>query len=103
FGRIARDELDDICLQRGIGGEGGGLTHGLLGPIGIAAAQFGEAADEGDCIIRCLCRHGILRFGLPIAILLAFSLLVPLAVPPICTGVAAPMLVPGAMAAIWVA
>jgi hypothetical protein len=76
FGRIARDEVDDICLQRAVGSEGRNLTDRLLSPVGIAATQFGEAADEGDGIIRRLCRHGFLRLGLAVAILLVFAFLV---------------------------
>jgi hypothetical protein len=69
FDGIACDEVDDMLLQRGVGGEAGSLTNRLLRLVGIAAAQFGETADEGDGIIRRLCRHGILRLGLMLAIL----------------------------------
>jgi hypothetical protein len=62
--------------ERLVGGEGGGLADRLFGPVGIAATQFGEAADQSDGIIRHLCRHGILRLGLMLAILRVFTVLV---------------------------
>ena len=80
IGRTACDEVDDIRLQRAIGGEGGGLADRLLGPVGIAAAQLGKTADEGDGIVRDLCRHGILRLrfrlGLTVAVPAVFAGLV---------------------------
>jgi len=96
-----------IGLQRAIGREGGGLTHRLLGPVGIAATQFGEAADEGDGIIRRFAAMASFGFALAVAILFVLvrgcRSAEPGIGPPICTGVAAPILVPGAIAAIWVA
>ena len=77
-------------------------------PVGIPVPKFGQAADEGDRIVGHLRGHGIL--GCPSAALIS-AVLVLLGCsgeagaggPPICTGVAAPRLVPGAMAATWVA
>ncbi len=64
FGRVARNEVDDIRLQGGIGGKAGGLPHSLLAPIGVAAAQLGKAADQGDGVARRLRHHGVLRLRL---------------------------------------
>ena len=109
FGRVARDEIDDVHLQGSAGGKTGGLADGFLGPIGVAPAQFGEAADQRNRVVGRLRRHGILQRRLLRIVLFVLAVLVrgaarqPGSGPPICTGVAAPRLVPGAMAAICVA
>ena len=79
---VRGDEVDDVVLD-GLGsGEGSGLNDGLLQLIGIAAAFFGNAADKGGSVIGDLVRQGFGQF-----------------LPGPGDGVAAPMLVPGAMAA----
>ena len=72
FGLVARDEVDHIRLQRGIGGKAGGLPHRFLRPIGIAAAHLGKAADQGDGVVRRLRCHCILRLRLLVAAVLLF-------------------------------
>ena len=77
FGRVARDEVDNMRLQSGVRGKGGCLSDRLLGPISIAAAQFSKTADEGDGVIRHLRRHGVLRLRLlAVAVFLVFAALV---------------------------
>jgi len=46
-----RAGIDDAGLQCPGGGQARCLANSLLGPIGVAAAQFSEAADEGDGIV----------------------------------------------------
>ena len=72
FGLVACDEVDDVRLQCGIGGKAGGLPHRLLRPIGIASAQLGKTADQGDGVVRRLRRHGILGLRLLVAAVLLF-------------------------------
>ena len=115
LGRVAGDEIDDTRFQRRARRQAGGLANGLLGPVGVAPAQLGQTADEGHGVVGRLRRHRVFRhrrrrrvFSLlaVAAVLLSRSLGSagsPGSGPPISTGVAAPRLVPGAMAATWVA
>ena len=64
------------ACKRRVGGKTGGLAHRLLGPIGIAPAQFGEAADQGNGVIRHLRRHGILQRRLLRIVLFVLAVLV---------------------------
>ena len=49
--RLVRDVVDDVQLD-GLGlADGDRLAHGRLGPVGVAAAKFGDAADEGDGVV----------------------------------------------------
>ena len=75
FGRVARDEIDDIRLQCAAGGKAGGFAHGFLGPIGVAPAQFGEAADQRDRVVGRLRRRGILQGGLLRIVFLVLAVL----------------------------
>jgi len=50
-GRITRDEVDDVGLQWPLAERVAASRTALLGPLDIAAAQLGEAADEGDGVI----------------------------------------------------
>ena len=46
-----RFEIDDVQVDRLRLVRGDGLAHGLFGPIGVAAAQLGDAADVGDGVV----------------------------------------------------
>src|SRR4029450_7239214 len=70
FGLVARDEVYDFRLQGGVGGKAFGLPPRLLTPIGVAAAQLGKTADQGDGVVRRLRRHGILCLRLLVAAVL---------------------------------
>ncbi|CCV08182.1 hypothetical protein MESS2_730078 [Mesorhizobium metallidurans STM 2683] len=61
FGGVAGDEVDDMLLQRRAGRQAGRLAHGLFTPFGIAPAQFSQAADQGNGIVRRLGYHRIAR------------------------------------------
>lgn len=89
--------VDHIQPQGFAGREADSLAHGLLRPIGIAPAQLRQAADVRSGIVDLLAGQGF--------IIAAFGLVVLGRTwgPPICTGVAAPRLVPGAIAATWLA
>ena len=117
---VARDQIDDALLERLGGGQARRLAHRLLGPVGIAAAQLREAADIGDRVVDHLLLHpavGGSRWGRSASGSLPSSPASPAPSgsssgagsglspggnppPPIWTGVAAPRLVPGAIAAI---
>jgi hypothetical protein len=53
-----------------------GLAHRFLGPIGVAPAQFGEAADQRNRVVRRLRRHGILQRRLLRIVLFVLAVLV---------------------------
>ena len=48
------DEVDDVEVDGLVLVDGDGVAHGLLGPVGVAAAQLGDAADVGDGVVRDL-------------------------------------------------
>ena len=64
-----------IC-KAASGGKTGGLADGFLGPIGVAPAQFGEAADQRNRVVGRLRRHGILQRRLPRIVLFVLAVLV---------------------------
>ncbi len=121
---IGGDQIDDVIVQ-GVGRrQGGGLAYGLLGPVDVAPAQLGERADVGDRVVDDLVLHAgdrrLVRRGALIGLIVRLARLTVLAgllagaggcsgagsgppgkPPPIWTGVAAPRLVPGAIAATW--
>ena len=49
-GQVIGDQVDDVLFQRLLGGQAGALAYRLLGPVGIAPAQFRQPADI---------RHGV--------------------------------------------
>ncbi len=117
---IGRDDFDHTAAQRFVGRQAAGLQHRLLGEFGIAAAQLRQAADVGCGIVDRLFAHRIGRTaGRPpfgclggVAFFSSWSwdrgrallgLVTAAGHPPIATGVAAPRLVAGAIAAMWLA
>ncbi len=117
-GKIRGDEVGNFDLDRLLGGQAHRFAYRPLGPLCVAAAQLREPSDVRRCVVDRLSAHGIARLGC--------AFLAPLSVPrlsrflscsglclssgldgspgpPICTGVAAPRLVAGAMAAMWLA
>ena len=48
------DEVDDVERDGLVGGRGDRVAHGVLGPVGVAPAQLGYAAREGDGVVRDL-------------------------------------------------
>ena len=100
-----------------------GRAHGALGPVRVATAQLGEAADVGDGVVDRLALLAVSGSGALGArglrrrrrFVASARLVGRLGVsacgarlgrrraPPIDTGVAAPTLVPGAIAATWLA
>ena len=57
--QIIGDVIGNILLDRDAGGDACTLAHGLLGPVGIAPAQFREPPDEGDGIVDDLACHRV--------------------------------------------
>ena len=116
---VGRDVVDDVLFQRILGGQAEPFAHGAFAPFGVAAAHLRQAAQVGGGIVDLLCAPlpmpaGAGRAGaealpassgvprLPCA-RGGFSGSAPMPGGAICTGVAAPRLVPGAIAAIWLA
>ena len=114
---VGGDEIDDAQFDRLLRRQADGFAHRLLGPFDVAAAQLRESADISARICDHLAMHRIalrLRRLLRLAVL-AFTLVLGLGgqssgllsgcpgIPPIWTGVAAPRLVAGAIAAMWLA
>ena len=97
--RIGGDEVDDLLRLRLVRRQARRFGHRLLGPFDVAAAQLREAADVGGRILHrlALVRVGARRF------LSSPSSGVAGGVKPMDTGDAAPTLVPGAIAATWLA
>ncbi len=102
--QVRCDEIDDAHLQRLVIGQARRLAHRLLGPVGVAVVKLREAADIGDRVIGDLGGLGIGRTQLlrRVGAVLP-GLFWPLepSPPKSPTGVAAPRLVPGAIAATW--
>ena len=109
---IRRNQIDDMLLQRLPRIKRRGFADRLLGPVRIAAPKLGKASDQGNRIVRCLgfqrghwgmrrlsrlCLCPYPRTARRRAARPARQPGIP--PPPICTGVAAPIFVPGAMAA----
>jgi hypothetical protein len=59
--QIAGDHIDHLLLQRGRCRQAGRSPHRLLGPLGVAAAQFGKTADVSHRIVDDLALHGAAR------------------------------------------
>ncbi len=63
IGNVVRDDIDDM-KREGVGGRKAcGGTHGVCGPVGIAAVKRGEAANIGGRIVDDLARLGVRRFA----------------------------------------
>ena len=63
LGHVAGDEIDDMCLKCRAGRQAGGVADSLFGPVGVAPAQLGQAADEGHEVIGHLRRHRVILHG----------------------------------------
>src|SRR5262249_15494000 len=57
-GQVARDDVGDVLRERIGGGEAGGVADGVFGPVGVAPAELGEAADVGDGVVGDFAFHG---------------------------------------------
>jgi len=55
---VGGDDLDHVQLQGFVGGQADRFAHGALGPVGVAAAQLGQAAQVGGGIVDLLAGHG---------------------------------------------
>ena len=56
---IGRDEVDDLELHRLLRRQAHRLAHRLLSPVGVAAAQLGEAPYVSHGIVGDLLGHGV--------------------------------------------
>ena len=63
IGDVVGDHVDDVKRERLGGRQACGGTHGLGGPVGIAAVERGEAANIGDGVVDDLARLGVRRFA----------------------------------------
>ena len=63
IGDIVGDRVDDVKRERLGGRQACRGTHGLGGPIGIAAIECGEAANIRDGVVDDLARLGVRRFA----------------------------------------
>jgi len=51
IGYVARDEIDDMILQRRCRRQTGRPAYGLLGPVRVTPTQLGKPTDVGDRIV----------------------------------------------------
>ena len=51
---VGRDEVHDVEAHCLVLVHRDGVAHGVLGPVGVAVAQLGDAADVGDGVVRDL-------------------------------------------------
>jgi len=98
--------ITDPLHQRLVIGQAGGLADRTLGPVGVAAVELRQAADIGNGVVVTLvisASGGRIGLGLlaPDESGLVGAGSAGEKPPKRLTGVAAPRLVPGAMAAIW--
>ena len=49
--RVIGDQIDHLQVERLFVGDVGALAHGRLGPVGVAPALVGDAADVGDGVV----------------------------------------------------
>ena len=112
---VARDDVDHVHLECVTRGQARSAAHRLLSPFDIAAAQLRKTAQIRGCIVHHFAFHRRRKFGSGRMRILsrrprgrcgrvaAGVGAVSASVPPIDTGVAAPTLVAGAIAAMWLA
>ena len=62
-GQGGRNEVYHALAQRVLRRQAGSLAHRLLGPLGIAAPQLGQALDIGHRVVDDLAFHGRARLG----------------------------------------
>ena len=63
IGNVVGDHVDDVKLERLGGRQAHGVAHGIVGPVGVAAVDGGEAADIGDGVVDDFAGLGVGRFA----------------------------------------
>src|SRR5262249_33309001 len=63
IGDVVSDDIDDMKRERLGRRQARGRTYRVGGPVGIAAADRGKAADVGDRVVDDFARLGVRRFS----------------------------------------